>query len=39
MEIDENMKIVKDNQEVRQIRINNIKHTQFVIPAKEATVE
>jgi hypothetical protein len=39
MDIDDSMKIVRDNQEVRQIRINNIKLTQFVIPSKEATVE
>ena len=39
MDIDDNMKIVKDNQEVRQIRLNNIKLTQFVIPNKEATIE
>ena len=39
MPLNEQMYVVKDDYEMRHIRLTNIKSTQFIIPSKEATIE
>ena len=39
MPLDESMVVQRNNIEARQMRLNNIKMTQFIVPTKEATTE
>ncbi|TNV78123.1 hypothetical protein FGO68_gene5422 [Halteria grandinella] len=39
MQLDESLQIVRDQVQVRQMRLTNIRTTQFIIPTKEALVE
>ena len=39
MQIDPTVLVTRNNMEVRQIRLNNIKQQFFIVPSKEAKVE